>query len=189
MEEKRKYNYLILSIILSLLIIIVGGLTLLKPLFLEVTELNQQVANKTEEHKAQQQKLEDLKILEENYNKIKEEAKVVDIALPTEKKFEELISQIENIASITGLYFVSFIPTTSLTQDQATISQEKTNYKTISFNCTLSGTFSGLKKALKMIEENLRLIDVNSIQINKTGSPEENILSINLNCKTYWQPR
>lgn len=186
-EPKKKHNYLILSIVASLFIIVVFGFAVFKPLFLQSTELNEQVKAKSGEYEAQKQKLEDLKILEENYNhQIKEEAKIANVALPTEIKTEELLSQIKEIASNSGLQLISFNPEQNSSQNIAI----GTNYATASFNCTLYGTFSALKQTLKEIEQNLRIIDVNSIQLNKDISQEKgNVLNITLNFKAYWQPK
>ncbi len=187
--EKGKYNYLILSIIGSLSLIIATMALFIKPLFLENVRLAEEVKVKLEEVRFEEQKLADLKVLEGEYSKIKDKVKEVDIALPQKEQLKELLSQISNISSSSGLYLKNFQPTsTARTTETNQLTSSEESYQTINLQCQFYGTFTSLKKALEAMEKNRRIIDITSLKARRVGTQEaSNILDITLNLKVYWQ--
>lgn len=183
-EETKKtegYNYLAFSLSLSLAIILIVGVFVMVPLLRQASLIGNQYAQKLEVFRAERQKLEDLKVLEENYNKLKEEASLAMTALPTEKEIPEFLVQLQNITKEAGGFLLSLTPSP---QEETTASP----FKEVNFKVRIYGTFTNLSRFTKNLEKNIRPIEITSIAIAKSSqNPKSNLLDITLNLKTFYQ--
>ncbi|MBN2854218.1 hypothetical protein JXK06_01645, partial [Patescibacteria group bacterium] len=140
----------------------------------------------------QQKKLDTLKIITDIYSKVSEEDLLkFNAVLPYQYKQEQLFGEFEEIANKNGwiLKTVSLSYPDELEPGQVptTISNEdffagslNPNVGRIEVNLNLAGLdYQAVKKLLAVMEENLRLFDVN--QITFSGASE-----LNLNLTTYY---
>ena len=126
MEPFKKSNIIkavILAVAILIAILILAFIAY--PIFQNVQSTNQQINAKKQQETALEQRLEDLKTLENNYNSAKGKSEpTVSLALPTEKQIPEILVQLENIAAENSMTFqeitatnqTSATPTSSGTQ-------------------------------------------------------------------------
>lgn len=101
----------------------------------------------------------------------------LSIALPNEQKPEELIVALEELAR------QSRIRIESITINEGTVQQAK-RFSELSFSMNINGTYSDILSFLRGLETNLRLIDVESLNI--AGSSEiDDRMSVSIKAKTY----
>jgi len=195
MEVEKKSSIIKTVIILSALLI--AGLILVFParqFFQKAQEINKEIQAKEQEKKALEQRLVDLKQLEINYNEAKEKSKGIANALPTEKNWPDLLTELENVASNSGLRFAEVKSQSSSTgtTNQPGSSSNPTSgaiYKELPLSVALEGNFLNLKNYLKNLEKNIRILDVNSITISRYTDPTtgDKYLQISLDMNGYFQ--
>ena len=147
-----------------------------------------------------QQKIEELKksdiLSGSNYQR------VVD-AIPAGEDLPGLLVQLEALASQNGLILdeVNIISSEAdskksakSSQPAAVISGEETKQggglKTLGVQLSLSGDFNGLRSFLKAVENNLRLMDVFSVNINNSGAAgsRESLSGYGIKLNVYYKP-
>jgi Tfp pilus assembly protein PilO len=203
MDKDNKSN--LTKIIIIIVALLIGGLLigfLAYPLYGETQNINQEIKTKRNEEQALNQKLNDLKELEKNYEEAKEESKIASAALPTDKDWPELLVEFETMAGANNLQFTEATPgektkTSSQTGSKSTSSPATTTseakpgsmYKEVPVVIGLRGNFLGLKGYLKTIEKNLRIMDIGSINIEgkEDQTTHERYLDISLATKAYFQ--
>jgi len=190
-----------LMITLSLLVILVFGFLVLKPLLISNAQLQNQLVAKRQEADYLKQKLEDLKILEKNYNQIRDEALIIGSALPTFENESELLVQISNLASKNGLFVTSLnpaggsqtqptSPSPGQTEEQGQTggqSQTELPYKTYAFSLeAIAPSYTNLQNYLSSLQKNLRPINLTGMTVAKNAS-EGTALKVTLQLETYYQ--
>lgn len=129
------------------------------------------------------------------YEENKENIEKIEFILPSKEEIPNLIVQLESLVKEQGLLLDKLevsVPTEELrgmiNPEDAVARKETTavEYKTLIINLGFTGDYSALKNFLKATEENMRLIDIDSVSI----SPESEvpgIFSFDLSLKTYYQ--
>lgn len=129
------------------------------------------------------------------YKDNKESIDKVDLILPPKEDIPNLIVQVESLVFEQGLILDKLevsIPTEdgggTINPEDVRVKKESsaTKYKTLTISLGFTGDYSALKNFLKATEENMRLIDIESIGI----SPESEgmgIFKFDLSLKTYYQ--
>lgn len=206
MEPEQKNNIIKVVIILSA--ILIAGLILAFParqFYQKAQETNQQIKTKKQEKVDLEQRLVDLKQLEINFNEAKEKSKDITRALPTDKNWPDILAELETIASSNNIRFVEIKAGAQSTSTQkstntqtnpssSTPSQSDSIYKELPMSVTIDtsgGNFGNLKTYLKGIEKNIRIIDINSINIERHNDSvtNEKYLLVTLEMNGYFQPK
>jgi Tfp pilus assembly protein PilO len=192
MEPIKKANIIKIVIIIIALLVIILILTFVAyPFYQKASATNQQIKIKRQEEGALKQRLEDLKELEKNYDGAKDKAKMAVLALPTEEQIPELLVQLENIASENAMVFLEISPGEKIKggkkTETATIPKTTPGgiYQELPMTIKISGSFANLNAYLKSIENNIRILDVDSISIEK--NIEAKSLDIDLAIRAYFQ--
>ncbi|OGN08774.1 MAG: hypothetical protein A3J46_04365 [Candidatus Yanofskybacteria bacterium RIFCSPHIGHO2_02_FULL_41_11] len=98
--------------------------------------------------------------LKATYNSNSDEIEKVSIIISPQKRIPELISAVDNLATINGLALSSLNITDGETETQATLNIE----------ADLEGTYESFKSFLTGLERNRRLIEMGVIKLNLTQS-------------------
>jgi Tfp pilus assembly protein PilO len=166
---------------LALLITIAVGFYIINPLWKGIAEQNKQIKQKEEEVSDKQQKIEDLKGLKANYQKIKDKITTIATALPTKEEHAELLIQLNTMALKNRVFLLSV-------NSQETKKSDKTQvevYGTAPLEVKIVGDFQSMKNFISDIEKNLRILDITSIGIEK--SPQGNTTIATLKIDSYYQ--
>jgi Tfp pilus assembly protein PilO len=145
----------------------------------------------SEFHLALEARQSDLNQRLETSNKIKqikEEAiakdtdiKNLGLIVPSKKDVAELISAFDKISSISGMQLLQIN-----IQPQANVPTDPLNG--ISLSADIMGDFNSIKTFLENIEQNIRLLDIDNIQVapGSEGSPSGSQVKISLQAKAYF---
>jgi Tfp pilus assembly protein PilO len=132
------------------------------------------------------------------YKNNEEALNKLDVILPTDSDVPNLLVEMEALANEAGsaINDINILVTddkgTSKAETARTggeVSSEKTSvdYKIVRVDLTISGDYNALKKFLQAAEENMRLIDVESITFsNKTQDKSMPLFDFNVVLKTYY---
>lgn len=182
-----------------ILILILGFVGIV--IFLDVPEaqealyLREQIEEEKKLFSEKQTLLAKVERLREDYKENEESLKKVDYILPSGQDIPNLIVQLEALALEGGLIlehvdFSEYKGETVSKAEKARSQEQKEakDYKVLIIDLKLTGSYSALKKFLKALEENIRLIDINSIGFSgQLIGGETLFFNFNLNLKTYYQ--
>jgi Tfp pilus assembly protein PilO len=173
--------------------------------FLDVPKV-QKILDLKREVETQQQRLSEKQLFLEKVDKLKkryqdneENLTKVNYILPSGKDVPNLIVQFEALALESGMILdsIQFLENDELNQSraaQARAAGETTSkdYMILTAELKLSGSYFAFKNFLKLIENNIRLIDISSVAFNtetreETGGGGELIFDFNIRLNTYYQ--
>lgn len=112
----------------------------------------------------------------------KESVEKTNYILPDSEDIPNLIVQLEALAFEQGL-ILEKIEFTPIKQESGNIE----NYQTLSVNMRLIGSYPALKSFLKAVEENMRLMDISSVNFSTPSEESLQIFEFDLSLNTYYQ--
>ena len=136
-----------------------------KEKFLETQELASKIENLTKSFRENKESVEETKYI-----------------LPDSEDIPNLIVQLEALAFEQGL-ILEKIEFTPIKQESENIK----NYQILSVNMRLIGSYPALKSFLKAAEENMRLMDISSINFSTSSEESLQIFEFDLSLNTYYQ--
>lgn len=166
--KKNQINILIIvgAILFSLIIVFV----LAVPIWKKMQKTNQELKQERIRLEKLEEKLTNLKNLKDKEDELKEKNEKVLAALPKDKDVSRLFVQIENIATGSGLNVREAGETDqSATQDKGAGKLVPITYKLIAS----ANNYGGIKSVLLKLEQALRLVSINEINISKDGKAFE----------------
>jgi Tfp pilus assembly protein PilO len=120
-----------------------------------------------------------LKELKDNSVSRETDIKNLGLIVPSKKDIAELISSFDKISSISGMQLLQINA-----QPQAVVPTDAFNG--VSVVADLSGDFNSIKSFLENIEQNIRLLDVETIQISPDVQSSSTQVRISLQAKAYF---
>lgn len=176
---KMSTQFKLITILAVIIILVLSFLLILKPKYDRIIETRQELKTKQKEFSDQKIYFDEIKKLIANYQKL-DPSDIEKIAkvLPTEQDIAGLFVQMEAMTNESGLNL------TGLDISEKTVPElEKLQIKELDVALNLSGgDYEAFKKFLSIIESNLRLMDIISINF----APEATTYALNL--KTYYKP-
>jgi len=134
-----------------------------------------------------------IKIYDEN----KENIDKISFIMPSKEDIPNLIVQLESLVKDQGLILdkleVSMpseeSPSKMISEEGVPIKQETQakKYKTLLISLGFIGDYTALKNFFYAAEENIRLLDIDSINISRESEEVPGILKFDLTLKTYYQ--
>ncbi len=138
-------------------------------------------------------KEQDVKNRQEYFNKLKdinlemagyqEILQKIDLSLPGEISLVDLISFFDQKTEKNGLILKSVAP---IQETKAPEEDGQPKMRFQSFSISLSGSISSFESFLKDLETSLRLIDVETISLQKSASAGDSSMGINIQVKVYY---
>lgn len=168
-----------------LLVILAGGFYLLYNEINILASTRSTYLQKQQILEEKQKQLNDINKLLENYNEVLTQAKKASYVLPSKEDVPELISQISALAKESEIA-VSDINFSEPRVSKKTATQE---YSVLKITMTAVGSYENLKKFIKKLEVNIRIVDITSIDFsNQPVTPEAptNIFSYVLGMQAYY---
>lgn len=173
MNNKRIIILLILVIITIFLIIFF----IIKPGFLEIKNLSQQIENEKKSLEELYSRGETLSKIKNEYKKIEKDISLLDNVFLTEGKELEFITSLEKIAQGQKVRQDVNIGMTKILKE---------NYKLIPIQLRLRGNFLDLIKYLRELEKLDFYLNIDSLSITPLPGLEKQI-EISLSANTYWR--
>jgi Tfp pilus assembly protein PilO len=187
---------MIRDIILIILILIFAAMVILLdiPGVQGVLQTRKEIETQKQVLLDDQDFLATVKELSQAYRANRENIDKIDLILPTKEDIPNLIVQVESLVFEQGL-ILDKLEVATPTEQTGTINPEDVRvkketstakYQTLTISLGFTGDYSALKNFLKATEENMRLIDIDSISV----SPESESIGIfkfDLSLKTYYQ--
>lgn len=177
------------AVILIFIVILAGGyFLLLQPKFAAINKEKNLIKGKEAEISSLNNKIKQLEKMKNSYEEIdKIDLDKIDSILPDASGKDKLLSEMENLILKNGLLLTALqieevketkkIANPEGEGDGSEKKDKLANVGKIKINLDLTGTnYDSLKKILKAIENNLRLLDVAKIQF----SPESNKTSLEI---------
>lgn len=204
-QQKEEIQFFVLSIVFSLMIILIGLFFILKPMVDNISSNQVKLKNLEAESKYLEDKLKIIKDLEGQFEKLKPERVLAEAAIPSNSAEDSLLIQIQVIGKSSGVFINSFKKESSpkplvpsqfetsgegeLNNSQQFSSESQNNNKNVSlsdysFSLEIQGKYPNLKTFLANLENNIRPIFIDSIDIKKTGD-SDSVLAI-IHGKTYY---
>lgn len=177
-----------IALVVAVIILISGYLFLVRPKYKQiVNDIESAGEEESLNYSKRQKYLSQLKELKAEYRKIsQEDIEKIKIMLPGTNNREELLAQMEKIITKNGFLLTSLsvedieprqekiaIPAKSKTADNKNLIKPaaKISVNKVKINMNIIGTdYSGLKKLLDVIENNLRLIDITNLSFSPNGN-------------------
>lgn len=181
----KYFNLVVLCIVV--IILTFGYLSFIKPKYDQINN-EYKTASVEEDSKYLERKkyLKQLEDLKQEYQEISVvDIEKIKIMLPEEDNHEELFAQFEDIILKNGLLLTSLsisevesklVDTKALKEENDSAEDSSSNegileIKTILVSLSFLGTdYEGLKNILSILENNLRLFDINSLSFNPGGN-------------------
>lgn len=175
-----------LMITLTLVITVLVFSFAIRPLFVSNTELKNEVTAKNQESDYLTQKITDLKVLDSNYNQLKDELNIIASAMPTFPNEQELLVQLSNIALTSGIDISSITPNQGQTA-QTTVTGEAvtTAYKNEQIAIELVGSYPSIETFLVNCQKNIRTMNVVTLDLKKLSNATS--VEANIVLEIYYQ--
>ncbi|MFC1656700.1 type 4a pilus biogenesis protein PilO [Patescibacteria group bacterium] len=192
--------------LLILFIIIIFGVFfgVIKSKSKELKNTNIELSAKERELIAKEDKLKDLKTLENSIDEKRTQSDILIKALPTGEDLPGLLVQMESIAKRLKITLSSFSLPSTDGADTATASQQQSDLgvgdttttptdsaqssytvKTMSFPFGMTGKYSSIIEFLEVLQKNLRIFTINSINIGGAGE-ESDQFTVSVDITTYY---
>ncbi|MFZ5559666.1 MAG: type 4a pilus biogenesis protein PilO [Patescibacteria group bacterium] len=179
-----------------IIILILGFIALV--VFLDVPgvqnilELRKSIASEKEKLLDKQELFAKVERLVQAYEENKESVEKIDHILPSGEKIPDLIVQLEALAFEQGLSLENIDIITIKEEEsrvpQATLTEKPAvTYKTMSVSMKIVGSYEAFKAFLKSVEENLRLLDINSVEFTTESKEGGKVFGFEVRLITYHQ--
>ncbi len=173
----KKLVITLISFLAAILLVFV----FIEPLWNSVKGLRSDIAGQNQEIEKIEELLVKVNKLEQEYQELNDDAEKISLALPKEKDLAYLLTQFETLASSNGLLLESISleeqdvsqdirqpPLGSSSQGSSKI-EALINAPSLSLQVRLSGSYESFKGYLSFLEDNVRLMDVQSIGFTSQG--------------------
>lgn len=174
-------------IILILILAFIGVVVFLDVPGVQGTlNLREQVKKQREKFSEKQELLAKMEKLNQLYEENQENLEKVNYILPSGLDMPNLIVQLEALVFGGGLILeeIEFSRTKDiLDQDKV----QELDYKILTISLKLIGTYPSFENFLKTLEENMRLMDVVSIDFSSQSEESFELFNFSLQIKTYYQ--
>jgi len=193
MIMNKKIIISLISLVLSIVLIFVFGLSQWSSIKVFRTELTQKKQVQTELNEL----LNKMNQIEEKYQEVTDEAQKMFLSLPREKDISYLLVHFETLASQNGLLLESINFGQIDKEKKQTIQQESdqspkvlSNLPNFSVDLSMTGSYDAFKNYLTALEKSVRLMDVNSINFvarsRNSLSSDLGIFGFNLGINVYY---
>jgi Tfp pilus assembly protein PilO len=157
-----------------------------KPAYQEIRVLQDRKYGFEEELKKQQESMATVKLLSEKYKSLTDLRGELSMVLPMKEESPEIINQFQNIAEASRVVIDSlsfqYLPMKPAPAD----SVEKA-LGTIRATMRVTGSYNNFKSFAESIQNNVRVMDVNSIKIEGGGISGREALTYGLIIDAYYQ--
>ncbi len=182
LKHKKTIPYFTLT--LSLLSLSFFGIFAIRPTLKTAITLVKSVSDLKKINIEYENKIGNVIRAQSEYEKIRGDLPLVNIALPKEASFNKLALALEKFATNSG------ITINQLQIDRVPISNQNSDNKLnkYGFNLIFSGDYFSMSSYLQHLTNWQRIVSIDSIEISQEGSTISGNLKINLKGSAYYEP-
>lgn len=199
-QKQKEAEFFALSVIFSLMLVLAAFYFVFKPMVESISEKQLSLKNLEAEAKYLEEKKAIIEKLEAKFAEMKQERVLANAALPDNFGEDQLMVQLMTMGNVSGVIIKSFqkqtTPQIAINQEeemgeeainQTSVSQSylQASLKSFNFSLQVEGKYSNIKKFLKNIEDNIRPIKINSVNINK-GAPGSDTVFVAIEAVTFY---
>ena len=166
----------LIIITIRLLLILLLGFFALHPQYQELTTLKEQIQEKEEQLRSQEDYLNKLSEASEELKKYEEQLVLIDTALPSEPSLPALFDFLEKTASQSGLILKDIDASTSPSVDSV--------LKETTISVKATGAYSSFKNFISVLEKSARIMSVASFSFDNSKEKGD-IFDLGLTIKTH----
>lgn len=183
-DFKNKKTQVYTTLILTFIALSFFGIFAISPTLSTIAELNKKLDDSRYLNSKLEEKIKNLSLLQQQYNLIQEDLKVIDSALPDSAKVPIFIGQVETITNLNNVK-LSRVNTSSveLSNVTTTSSNKSLDYLTFSFSLSVEGDYRNVNNFVTDISNFERIITIDSLSIRK----KENAYQVDLSGKAYFK--
>ena len=169
-KENNSFVFIGFAVFIAIQLV---SLFILAELIVEKTNL---LIGETHKLKAFEQRDISIDNLQKDYQVIKGDLEIIDLALPDKKGMISFINQLEKEASSSGI-------SSKISFSSQSVKTEPKGLKNISFTLNLKGTYFKIVEFIKAIEKMPRMVQVEKIAIQSpNGIETENNVILTMKC-------
>jgi Tfp pilus assembly protein PilO len=169
MKSSAKRLYGIFLSLFILIVSLVGYTSMLVPKYEDIQELRGERDSLNALVQNERASIEAVKVLIKEHTSASNLGDSLSVALPDEESVASAVNQIRGIAESNGMLMVSFT-LKPLTVDARAIDSIVRPVATIRMSIDLLGDYESLQLYLRALETNVRLMDIQSINVGKGGT-------------------
>jgi len=180
-STKRAFSILIASVFFIAAVAVYAYL--IKPTYQSINVKRGELYTKTTQLSDYKNTIGQMQKLLAAYENLSQAQQSASLMLPNDSSIPQATYQISGLALISGLNLQSIslkelaaTPSTSLLKGMGTLR----------FNVKLSGTYESMKSFLQNLGANIRIFNINSIKVEKSGNIS-NVFTFNFELDTYYQ--
>ncbi len=190
----KRFFSIILSAILLIAAIVIYT-TFILPEYGAVNNLRAEASAKQNTLDNQRQIVNKVGDLLTQYRSIPDLASVISLLLPADEDIASIFQQIYALAVDSGLNIQQFGVNTNVSVQSARslagsakgASSIIKSLGTAQINLNLIGSYAAGKKFLRLLEHNIRIMDINSLKIQPVSQSSQDLYFFNLIINTYYQ--
>ena len=186
----RASNKRALSLLLSAALIVVSFViyaSFIRPEYEAIRLLRGELRAKTEAIEQQNALIAQVQQRFQEYQEVSRFSDTLSLALPEEASVSSVMAQVNAIAQASGLSLQSVgINYLTVSPPTGRLSSAR-GIGTLRLNLRLLGSYAGVKRFLQTMETNIRLMDVQTLQITPVGKSNQDLYLYNITVDTYYQ--
>ena len=156
------------------------------PAYREINTLRGTVSAREDALAAQREIIREAQILIAEYENLQALEETVSLALPRGERLAPAVSHLAAIARMSGVRIEALSvrprPLRAPSQNAA-----RKNIGTLEIHMKAEGSYEGLRAFFAMLETNVRVMDLETLSLNRTGAAAQNLLTGNAVVTTYYQ--
>ena len=188
MRSTAKRSVSLLFSLFFIFVAIAFYIFFVRPSYTSILELRGTIASKDNFYTEQSQAIKKVKDLITKYKGSTKFQETLSLSFPIKENLSLVFSQLKALASINGLNVGSFTVKPLAFKPLAKNKLVK-EAGVLELGIKLSGSYASFKDFLAGLENNIRLMDVQSFTIERaTANPNTDFFNFNLTVQTYYQP-
>lgn len=163
LKDNNTLIYFFVSVIIAALV----GFLLISPAYQKVKADRVEYITALNTYQTQKALQENINEINSKTKSLRTELDKLAVALPAEEESETILVQLENIATDASMKLLAISPQPT---SDLEVKDDSVPYQHLDVMIQLSGTYAQFKTFLEKIEKNLRIIDIQSINMNPSLS-------------------
>lgn len=162
---------ILILVIASLFLII--NIQIIKPKVQQTNQLTAELAALTEKYNKNQRLLNDIDLLEKEFNQVQKNFMEIQAQLPTKKEIPNLLTKISDLANFVNVEFLLFKP---LPENKADF------YNEVPIDIQMRGCYHNIVKFFDFISKLPRIVNITDVSMNKPQLIDREVV-IHTNCR------
>lgn len=179
-RKTKAYGMLVLSLLTASFFIIFA----IRPTVTTIAKLRKEINDDQYVEKSLAEKINTLTSLDQVYKEVESDLSLVEAVLPSQPNFENLLSLVENTATMhqLGILSIQFKPVDLIKPKSQ---QDDARLNPMTFQVTFTGSYQNLMGGLTSLNRANRLISIDTLEIKKSREAKEEELVLEVGGRSF----